>query len=280
MQLNTNQFICANKKYEDADIVIFGAPFDGTSSYRSGSRFAPNAIREASRSIETYSPLQLKDTEDLRIADIGDLELPFGDKIGALNQIKKLVKSILRDKKVPVAIGGEHLISVATIEECYKKYNDLKVIQLDAHTDLRDQYMEERLSHATVMRRISEFVGFENIYQFGIRSGLKEELSLCKKHNTIYQFNKNDFGKLIKAVAKKPTYITLDVDVFDPSFVPGVGNPEAGGICFNTVMTFLEYAKKLHIVGLDLVELSPHYDPSNISSFLVAKLLREMLLVI
>jgi len=280
MQLNTNQFICANKKYEDADIVIFGAPFDGTSSYRSGSRFAPDAIREASRSIETYSPLQLKDTEDLRIADIGDLELPFGNKIRSLNQIKKLVKSILRDEKVPVAIGGEHLISVATIEECYKKYNDLKVIQLDAHTDLRDQYMEERLSHATVMRRISEFVGFENIYQFGIRSGLKEELSLCKKHNTIYQFNKNDFGKLIKAVAKKPTYITLDVDVFDPSFVPGVGNPEAGGICFNTVMTFLEYAKKLHIVGFDLVELSPHYDPSNISSFLVAKLLREMLLVI
>jgi len=186
----------------------------------------------------------------------------------------------LRDKKVPVAIGGEHLISVATIEECYKKYNDLKVIQLDAHTDLRDQYMEERLSHATVMRRISEFVGFENIYQFGIRSGLKEELSLCKKHNTIYQFNKKDFERLIKAVAKKPTYITLDVDVFDPSFVPGVGNPEAGGICFNTVITFLEYAKKLHIVGFDLVELSPHYDQSNISSFLVAKLLREMLLVI
>lgn len=280
MQLNTNQFICANKKYEDADIVIFGAPFDGTSSYRSGSRFAPDAIREASRSIETYSPLQLKDTEDLRIADIGDLELPFGNKIRSLNQIKKLVKSILRDEKVPVAIGGEHLISVATIEECYKKYNDLKVIQLDAHTDLRDQYMEERLSHATVMRRISEFVGFENIYQFGIRSGLKEELSLCKKHNTIYQFNKKDFERLIKAVAKKPAYITLDVDVFDPSFVPGVGNPEAGGICFNTVMTFLEYAKKLHIVGFDLVELSPHYDPSNISSFLVAKLLREMLLVI
>ncbi|MDO9465551.1 MAG: agmatinase [bacterium] len=280
MQLSTNQYICANKKYEEADIVIFGAPFDGTSSYRSGSRFAPDAIREASRSIETYSPLQLKDTEDLKIADIGDLELPFGEKIRALNQVKKLVKDILRDGKVPVAIGGEHLISVATIEECYKKYKNLNVVQLDAHADLRDQYMGERLSHATVMRRISELIGFQNIYQFGIRSGLKEELSLCKKNNIIYQFSKKDFERLIKAVAKKPTYITLDIDVFDPSFVPGVGNPEAGGICFNTVMTFLEYAKKLHIVGLDLVELSPHCDPSNISSFLAAKLLREMLLVI
>ncbi len=280
MQLSNNQYLCANKKYEDADIVIFGAPFDGTSSYRSGSRFAPNAIREASKSIETYSPLQCKDTEDLKIADIGDMELPFGEKIRALDQIKKLVKDILRDEKIPVAIGGEHLISLATIEECYKKYKNLNVIQLDAHTDLREQYIGEKLSHATVMRRVSELIGFQNIYQFGIRSGLREEFALCEKHNTIYQFNKKDFERLIKAIAKNPTYITLDIDVFDPSFVPGVSNPEAGGVCFNTVMTFLEYAKKLHIVGLDLVELSPHCDPSNISSFLAAKLLREMLLVI
>ena len=275
---NTHTFIGCDKEYNESGIVIFGAPFDSTTSYRPGARFAPSAIRNESYSIETYSPYQNKDLCDIKVFDGGDLDLCFGNTEKVLNQIEDFTLKILSDNKLPVMIGGEHLVTLGAVRTVFEKYPDLHIIHFDAHADMRDDYLGEKLSHATVMRRCYDLLDDGKIFQFGIRSGEREEFEFSEEHNFI---NKFDFDKIIKIIDKladKPVYFSLDLDVLDPADFPGTGTPEAGGVRFMELLTAVFEVAKLNIVGIDINELSPPWDPSGKSTSLACKLLREILL--
>jgi agmatinase len=266
--------------YHDADIVVFGAPFDGTVSYRPGSRFGPAAIRNESFGIETYSPYQDADLNDIKGHDAGDIELPFGDTIKALDIIKNLTRKIINDNKVPIILGGEHLISLPAVAAVLEKYPELCVIHLDAHTDVRDDYLGVKLSHATVIRRIWEHVGDNRIWQFGIRSGEKYEFEWSNNHTFLTPFSLNGIDQALEIIDNRPIYLTIDMDVLDPSIFPGTGTPEHGGITFKELLEFILKLRGQNIVGSDLVELAPNYDISGISTAAACKLLREVALVI
>ena len=279
---NAHFFIGCGKEYNESEIVIFGAPFDGTASYRPGARFAPSAMRNESYSIETYSPYQDKDLCEIKVFDGGDLELCFGNTERVLNQIKEFTDKILSDNKLPVMIGGEHLVTLGAVRAVIKKYPDLRIIHFDAHADMRDDYLGEKLSHATVMRRCHDLLGDGRIFQFGIRSGEREEFKFSEKHNFINKFNFGGLDEVINKIKNKPVYFSIDLDVLDPADFPGTGTPEAGGVRFNELLTAIFDVVKLkaNIVGIDMTELSPPYDPSGRSTSLACKLLREILLAV
>ncbi len=272
-----SKFLASKKNRETADIILAGAPFDSTSSFRSGQRFAPEMIRLYSDSIETYSPYLDKDLENVNFYDDGDINIIPGDISSSLSNIEKYITSIINNNKLPFTIGGEHLISYPVLKALKNKYTNITVIQFDAHTDLRDEYLGLKLSHATVMKRILELDNIDLI-QIGIRSGTKEEFEFARKHNTI--FSPEDSAKINELITNKNVYITVDIDVFDPAFVPGVGNPESGGIDF---LSFISFIKKLNIhllTGIDVVELIPNIDSTHTSTIFTAKLIRELLLII
>ena len=272
-------FIGFEETFDESKAVLFGVPFDGTTSFKPGARFAPAAMREDSWGLESYSPYLDKDLENLELFDYGDLELPFGDKKTALRMIQEHVQKIIDANKIPIMMGGEHLVSLAPVKALSKKYEDLNVIHFDAHTDLREEYLGEALSHATVMRRIYDQVGDGKINQFCIRSGLKEEFEWAKKHTHLEKFTYNTLESCVRRLKKKPVYITIDLDVLDPSVFPGTGTPEPGGISFHQMLDIIEKLSKLeHVVGMDVVELSPKYDASGVSTAVACKTLRELVL--
>lgn len=277
-QRNIQNFIGCESSYEDSDIVIFGAPFDSTTSYRPGTRFASAAIRGESYGIETYSPYQDKDLEDISVFDSGDLELPFGSPERALLDIEERTSMILEDDKMPCMIGGEHLVTLGAVRAAVKKYPDLHIIHFDAHCDLREEYLGVTESHATVMRRCYDLVGDNRIFQYGIRSGTREEFLFAKEHTFMNKFDLNNIDKAVNAIGKSPVYMTLDLDVLDPSCFCGTGTPEAGGASFKELMSALEAISALNIVAFDMNELSPPYDQSGASTAMACKLLRELLL--
>jgi len=279
MQHNAVTFIGFEDTYEESSAVLFGVPFDGTSSFKPGSRFAPNMMREDSWAIESYSPYLDKDLEDLKLFDYGNLELPFGDKKNALRQITDFVNTVIADNKIPIMLGGEHLVTLAPIKALSKKFDDLHVIHFDAHTDLRNEYLGESLSHATVIRRVYDILGEGKINQFCIRSGLKEEFEWAKKHTNLEKFTYKTLEKCVNNLMDKPVYITLDLDVFDPSVLPGTGTPEPGGINFHDMLEIIKTLSKLNnVVGIDVVELSPKFDASGVSTAVACKTLRELAL--
>jgi agmatinase len=279
MQHNAVTFIGFDNNYEESDIVLFGAPFDGTSSFKPGSRFAPNVMREDSWALESYSPYLDKDLEDLNLFDYGNLEFPFGDKKNALRMITDFVNKLIDDNKTPVMIGGEHLVTLAPIKALSKKYDDLNVIHFDAHTDLREEYLGESLSHATVIRRVHDVLGDNKIHQFCIRSGLKEEFEWAEKHTNLEKFTFKNLQQCVNSLKNKPVYITIDLDVLDPSVMPGTGTPEPGGINFHDMLEIIQNLSNLqNVVGMDIVELSPKYDTSGISNAVACKILRELVL--
>lgn len=277
---NIHTFIGFDSEYEDSQIVVFGAPFDGTTSFRPGTRFAPAIMRNESYGLETYSPYLDRDLTDIKVYDAGDLEFPFGNTEKVLNMIKEFVKDVLNNEKIPVMIGGEHLVTLPSIEAVYEKYKDLYVIHFDAHTDLREDYMGERLSHATVIRRVWDFLGDGRIYQFGIRSGERKEFEWAKEHTKLTKFTYKGLEDVVNKMKDKPVYVTIDLDILDPSVFPGTGTPEPGGISFNDMMDIINTLKDLNIVGADIVELSPHYDNSGASTAVACKILRELVLAI
>jgi len=268
--------------YEEADIVLFGAGYDGTSSYRPGSRFAPMAIRsEALYSQENYSPYFKKDLSEKSIHDAGDIDLPIGDKSTALELIHKTTHDLVSQKKKLCVIGGEHLITLPVIQAVLEFHPDLKIVQVDAHLDLMDELFGDRISHGTVMRRISELKNEAKwIYQAGIRSGSKEEYEFAKTHTHLFQFHLKEFTEAIKDLMSYPIYLSLDLDVFDPSLIPGTGTPEAGGIMFPEFIDLLKTLDGANIVGCDMVELSPKIDPTGNSTINAAKILRELLMIL
>lgn len=278
--LNKYSFIDCNAKFEDSKKVIIGAPFDGTVSYRPGTRFAPSAIRLDSQEIETYSPYQDDDLTNHQICDLGDLCLPIGNTDAVLTMIENEMTNIFASKKKPVLIGGEHLITLPSYRAALKLYPDLKLIQLDAHTDLRDDYLGVKLSHATVIRRCHNMVGDNNIFQFGIRSGTKEEFEFAKEHTSLHKFDLSQIPNTVRNLQNEKVYLTIDLDVLDTSVLPGTGTPEPGGISFAEILNSFDYLKELDIVGADICELAPTLDPSGVSTAVACKILRELLLII
>lgn len=275
---NIQTFIGCDCEYEDSKIVLFGAPFDSTTSFRPGTRFAGQAMRSESFGIETYSPYQDKDLLDIKVFDSGDLELPFGNPQQALSDIEERTEIILNDGKIPCMIGGEHLVTLGAVRAVCGKYEDLHIIHFDAHADLRDEYLGVQLSHACVLHRCWDIVGDGKIFQFGIRSGDRDEFEFAKKHTYMNKFNFDTLKEIVQKIGHNPVYFTLDLDVLDPSQFPGTGTPEAGGVTFTEIMEAVKEVSKLNIVGFDINELSPVYDQSGRSTALACKLLREILL--
>lgn len=280
MNKNIFTFIGFDNEFEESQIVLFGAPFDGTTSFRPGTRFAPNIMRNDSFGLETYSPYLNKDLEDYMLFDSGDLDFPFGNPQRIIDMIKEHSKTIVNAGKIPFMIGGEHLVTLGSVQSVYEKYNDLHIIHLDAHADLREDYMGQKLSHATVLRRCHDFLGDGRIHQFGIRSGTKEEFTWAKDHVDMHPFSLDGLKEVIDELKDKPVYITIDLDVLDPSIFPGTGTIEPGGINFlELIGAFKEFSRLNNIVGMDAVELSPHYDQSGMSTAVACKVIREMALV-
>ena len=267
-------WMAQNADYESSDIVMLGLPFDGTVTNRPGSRFAPEQIRLASWGLEEYSPYFDKHLEDCNFHDVGDLEFPIGNTVESLNQIEENVTQIYQDGKRVFGIGGEHLVTLPEIKAVHKFHKNLAIVHFDAHTDLRQEYLGQELSHSAVIKHSADIVGFENLKQIGIRSGMKEEFELMKKHNTLCkQYSDLDCLK------NKPIFVTVDLDVLDTSIMPGTGTPEVGGLNFNELLGWFRYLKDFNIVGADVVELAPDYDASGASTAVAAKVIRELLMV-
>ena len=280
MQKNIETFIGCDHEYEDAEIVLFGAPFDSTTSFRPGARFGSAAMRHESFGIETYSPYQGKDLEESKVFDSGDLELCFGSADAALSDIEKITTEIIEDGKRPIMIGGEHLVTLGAIRAFVKKYPDLQIIHFDAHADLREDYLGAKLSHACVMRRCYELLGDNRIHQFCIRSGAKEEFAFAKEHTNMQLFDFQGLEALVKELKEsgKPVYFTIDLDCLDPSLFPGTGTPEAGGVTFTELLNAILEVAKTNMVGADVNELAPMLDASGVSTATACKVLRELIL--
>ncbi len=275
-------FQSCKSEYKEAQVVIFSAPMDTTTSFRPGTRFAGNAIRVDSIGVEWYSPYLEMDLKDYATCDIGDIDLPMGHVEHDLKAINEVVTQILKDGKKPMMIGGEHLVTYPVIQALVKHYPNLHVIHFDAHTDLRDEFLGRKLSHATVLRRVYDVLGDERIYQFGIRSGDSSEFKWAKQgHTHLHKFDLVGLDECITKLQDQPVYITIDLDVLDPSIFPGTGTPEAGGITYKELLAaIMKFTKLKNIVGADIVELAPHYDPSGVSTAVAAKTLREMVLLL
>ncbi|HZG76801.1 MAG TPA: agmatinase [Paenibacillus sp.] len=276
-----NVFILSSEDYESSKAVLYGMPMDYTVSFRPGSRFGPAAIRRASVGLEEYSPYLDKHLEEVQYFDAGDLLLPFGNPSRSLDLIGEYVQKLLADGKVPVGLGGEHLVSWPVIREVFAKYPELHVIHIDAHADLREQYEGEPLSHSTPIRKTAELIGGKRVYQFGIRSGMREEFEWGRKHVNFFPFDVLEpLQKVLPQLEGKPVYVTIDIDVLDPSAAPGTGTAEAGGITSKELLGAVHAIAKsgANVVGFDLVEVAPIYDPTEQTPIVAAKLLREMLL--
>ena len=278
MDKNIQTFLACEAAFDDAKTVLFGAPFDGTTSFRPGTRFGPSAIRSESFGIETYSPYCDRDLTDCAIYDGGDLELPFGNTERVLSMIEDYTEQVLSANKRFVMLGGEHLVTLGALRAVCRRYPDLHIIHLDAHTDLRTDYLGEELPHSTVLYHAWKLVGDGRVFQFGIRSGEKYEFEFAKQHTTLRKFDLQGFEETVKALEGKPVYFTLDLDVLDPSIFCGTGTPEAGGVTFKELMDALLQLNRLNIVGCDINELSPHYDHSGTSTAVACKVTREILL--
>ena len=264
-----------NPDYASSDIIMLGMPFDGTVSYRPGSRFAPEQIRLASWGLEEYSPYFDKHLEDCNFHDAGDLEFPLGNTKKSLGVIRQNVEEIYKDGKRVFGIGGEHLVTLPEIQAISKYVDNLAIVHFDAHTDLREEYLGEPLSHSAVIRHSAEIIGFENLKQIGIRSGMKEEFELMKKYNTL-----NHEHKELDVFKDKNIFITVDLDVLDTSIMPGTGTPEVGGLDFNQLVGWFKYLSQFNIIGADVVELAPDYDASGASTAVATKVIRELLMAV
>lgn len=272
-------------KYQEAIFKntthIMGFCFDGTTSFRPGARFGADAIRDASFGLETYSPYLDKDLEDYSIVDCGNLPI-YPSKWRITNDYFHGMTADLDLKKDNIkflVFGGEHSISYGPIRLALENYDDLVLIHLDAHTDLRDGYLEEKFSHASIIRRVWDHMTEKNeLMQYGIRSGMKEEFDFMKKHNTLSQSLEGLLDKVNALSNNRPIYMTLDLDFFDPAYLPGTGTPEAGGENFHNFMKLLKVLNTKNLIGADIVELAPMIDSTGNSSAFASKVARETLL--
>lgn len=282
MRKNVETFIGCDCDYARAETVLFGAPFDSTTSFRPGARFGSAAMRHESFGLETYSPYQDRDLLDRRVFDSGDLELCFGSAESALADIEARTEEILSDGKRPVLLGGEHLVTLGALRAVVRRHPGLHILHFDAHADLRDDYLGAQLSHACVMRRAHDLLGDGRIHQFCIRSGDREEFRFAKAHTDLHPFSFDGLEALTQALAaaKTPVYFTIDLDCLDPSAFPGTGTPEAGGVRFTELLQAILLVARCNVVAADVNELAPMLDPSGVSTATACKVLRELLLAL
>ena len=282
MKPNIENFIGCDCDYEQAGMVLYGAPFDSTTSFRPGARFGPSAMRHESFGLETYSPYQDADLTDCAVFDSGDLELCFGSAQTALGDVEAHAAEILQEEKFPMLLGGEHLVTLGAVRAVVKRYPDLHIIHFDAHADLRDDYLGAKLSHACVLRRCHELVGDGRIHQFCIRSGDREEFQFAGVHTDMHPFGFDGLGDTVAALRKRksPIYFTIDLDCLDPAAFPGTGTPEAGGVSFLQLLEAIRMVCAAHVVGADINELAPMLDPSGASTATACKVLRELILAL
>lgn len=277
-----NIFIGAQQDYENSRVVLYGMPMDWTVSYRPGSRFGPGRIREVSIGLEEYSPYLNRELEEISYFDAGDIPLPFGNAAKSLELIENYIDGLLADGKFPLGMGGEHLVSWPVMKAVAKKYPGLAIIHMDAHTDLRTEYEGEPLSHSTPIRKIAELIGPENVYSFGIRSGMKEEFQWAKENGMhISKFEVLEpLKEILPQLAGRPVYVTIDIDVLDPAHAPGTGTVDAGGITSKELLAAIHAIahSDVKVIGGDLVEVAPIYDSSEQTANTASKLIREMLL--
>lgn len=282
LERNIETFLGCDADYADASIVLFGAPFDSTTSFRPGARFGSAAMRHESFGLETYSPYQDADLTDYAVFDSGDLELCFGSAEQALRDIEARTETILADGKFPLLIGGEHLVTLGSFRAVQHRYPDVHIIHFDAHADLRDDYLGARLSHACVLRRCHDLIGDGRIHQFCIRSGEREEFRFAAQHTDLHPLSLDGLEETVCALrdAGTPVYFTIDLDCLDPSIFPGTGTPEAGGITFPQLLDAMRTVAACSLVGADVNELAPMLDPTGVSTATACKVLRELLLAI
>lgn len=282
MNKNIVNYMGCDGGYEEAQVVLFGAPFDSTTSFRPGTRFAGQAVRNDSYGLEIYSPYQRKELPEGAVYDCGDLELSLGNAEMALGQIRTCTEEIIRDGKVPFMIGGEHLVTLGSVQAAADKYPDMHIIHFDAHTDLREDYLGVKLSHACVIRRCHDILGDGRIHQFGIRSGEKEEFLWAESgHTDFHPFRLDGLEKAMESIGDAPVYFTLDLDVLDPSVFPGTGTPEYGGVDFLTLMeAVIKICGTVNLIGCDVNELCPPCDPTGASTAAACKIIREMLIAV
>ena len=279
---NIETFIGCESSFEEASIVLYGAPFDSTTSFRPGARFGPAAMRHESFGLETYSPYQDRDLMDISVFDSGDLELCFGSSEMALSDIQKRAEEILKADKFPLLLGGEHLVTLAAVRAVAAKYPDLHIIHFDAHADLRDDYLGARLSHACVLRRCHDLLGDGRIHQFCIRSGEREEFRFAAQHTDFHPLSFDGLEETVRKLKEKnvPIYFTIDLDCLDSAVFPGTGTPEAGGVTFLELLEAIRTVAQANVVGADVNELAPMLDTSGVSTATACKVLRELLLAI
>ena len=282
MRQNVETFIGCDAHFDEAEIVLFGAPFDSTTSFRPGARFGSAAMRHESFGLETWSPYQEQDLTDYPVFDSGDLELCFGSAELALADVQLRAEEILKAGKLPLLLGGEHLVTLGALRAAAERYPKLHVIHFDAHADLRDDYLGAKLSHACVIRRCHELLGDGRIHQFCIRSGDREEFRFAKGHTELHTFGFDGLEVLCDGLARAgtPVYLTIDLDCLDPACFPGTGTPEAGGVSFPQLLQAILTVAKTNVVAADLVELAPGLDPSGVSTATACKVLRELLLAL
>ncbi|MGM9554270.1 MAG: agmatinase [Faecousia sp.] len=282
LERNVETFIGCDSGYEEAKLVLFGAPFDSTTSFRPGARFGPSAMRHESFGIETYSPYQKRDLTDCAIFDSGDLELCFGRAELALADIESRADTILKDGKLPLLLGGEHLVTLGAVRAVFRRYPDLHIIHFDAHADLRNDYLGAELSHACVMRRCYDLLGDNRIHQFCIRSGDREEFRFAEQHTDLHPFDFDGLEAVVDSLRERqvPVYFTIDLDCLDPSAFPGTGTPEAGGVSFLQLLRAIQTVCKANVVAADVNELAPMLDAGGCSTAMACKVLRELLLAL
>ena len=282
MNPNIETFIGCDASFAEAKTVLYGAPFDSTTSFRPGARFGPAAMRHESFGLETYSPYQDRDLTDLAVFDSGDIELCFGSAESALSDIEARADEILDAGKFPLLIGGEHLVTLGAVRAVARRYPDLHIIHFDAHADLRDDYLGAALSHACVIRRCHDIIGDGRIHQFCIRSGERDEFRFAADHTDMHPFTFDGLEETVAELKKSgaPVYFTIDLDCLDPSVFPGTGTPEAGGVSFPQLLGAIRTVSEANVVGADVNELAPMLDASGASTAVAAKVLRELILAL
>jgi agmatinase len=265
--------------YETSPVVILPVPYDATSTWIRGADRGPGAIMEASANMELYDIQTQKEVYLNGIHTAAPVGVTDDPEI-MVEEVEEAVAGILADHKFPVIIGGNHSVSIGAVRACAKKFDGLTVLQLDAHTDLRPEYEGSPLSHASIMARAAEVA---DIVQVGIRSMCTDELPYLQPGRIFYAHDiagRNDWYESASRLIKGPVYITIDLDVFDPSVLPSTGTPEPGGMLYYDVYRFLDYMIKRHqVIALDLVELCPNVNEKS-SDFLASKLAYQLISLI
>ena len=272
-------FMASRREPAGCRVGLFGVPYDGTTSFRPGTRFGPAAIRDVSNGLETYCPQLDRDLEDLAFADLGAVDIPFGAPDPVLEAVRESTEAVLNLGLRPLMLGGEHSITAGAVAAVAAQHPDLVLVQLDAHADLRDSWLGSRHSHACAMRRCLEVLPSQRLFQLSIRSGTRVEFEELRGSGRLMA-DVQALAAALQPLQGRPLYLTVDLDWFDPAVLPGTGTPEPGGYLWADFAALVNVLRQHQLVAADVVELAPHLDPSGVSSVLAAKVTRSLLLLL